>query len=178
MRRSSDIIQSIATLIHIFFSHLHICNFFFFLLSDSNNARRRKYSRQRNYIIKTSKCPLNLGKNIPITWYTYYWYSTTEVMLLNIHLFPSCVLSSFRWISPASSWLTKKVKFLFSWAFFQVIFLPMIPFFLPVVHMALMGSVYSTVIMSLERYLRLCKVKVSRSCLNVKYIHIWKMLSI
>ena len=43
---------------------------------------------------------------------------------------------------------------------FQAIFLPMVPFFLPLVHMALMGSVYSTIIMSLERYLRLCKVKV------------------
>ena len=67
--------------------------------------------------------------------------------------------------------LQKKVKSPF-FTFFQVIFLPMIPFFLPVVHMALMGSVYSTVIMSLERYLRLCKVKVSRSCLNVKYIFV------
>ena len=39
------------------------------------------------------------------------------------------------------------------------IFLPMVPFFLPVVHMALMGSVYSTIVMSLERYLRLCRVQ-------------------
>ena len=42
----------------------------------------------------------------------------------------------------------------------QTIFLPAIPFFLPLVHMALMGSVYSTIIMSLERYMRLCRVQV------------------
>ena len=47
----------------------------------------------------------------------------------------------------------------------KTIFLPMVPFFLPVVHMALMGSVYSTIVMSLERYLRLCRVQtMSKRC--------------
>ena len=41
----------------------------------------------------------------------------------------------------------------------------MVPFFLPVVHMALMGSVYSTIVMSLERYLRLCRMQnMSKRC--------------
>ena len=47
----------------------------------------------------------------------------------------------------------------------KTIFLPMVPFFLPVVHMALMGSVYSTIVMSLERYLRLCRMQnMSKRC--------------
>ena len=44
---------------------------------------------------------------------------------------------------------------------FQYVFLPTVPFFVPVVHIALMGSVYSTIVMSLERYLRICRVQVS-----------------
>ena len=59
--------------------------------------------------------------------------------------------------------------------FFQAIFLPMVPFFLPLVHMALMGSVYSTVVMSLERYLRLCKVKVSTRLYIDRLAH-WRSL--
>ena len=39
----------------------------------------------------------------------------------------------------------------------------MVPYSLPLVQMALMGSVYSTIIMSLERYLRLCRVQVSNA---------------
>ena len=43
---------------------------------------------------------------------------------------------------------------------FQDIFLPSVPFMVPLVHIALMGSVYSTIAMSLERYLRLCRVQI------------------
>ena len=38
----------------------------------------------------------------------------------------------------------------------------------PLVHIALMGSVYSTIAMSLERYLRLCRVQImSKKMFNV-----------
>ena len=43
---------------------------------------------------------------------------------------------------------------------FQKIFLPSVPYMVPLVHIALMGSVYSTIAMSLERYLRLCRVQI------------------
>lgn len=39
-------------------------------------------------------------------------------------------------------------------------FLPTVPFVLPLVQMSIMASVYSTVVMSLERYLRICKFQI------------------
>lgn len=42
---------------------------------------------------------------------------------------------------------------------FQWVFLPTVPYVLPVVQMSLMSSVYSTVIISMERYVRICRVR-------------------
>ncbi|XP_059095876.1 uncharacterized protein LOC131890532 [Tigriopus californicus] len=44
--------------------------------------------------------------------------------------------------------------------FAHLVFLPSVSFVLPLVQMSLMGSVYSTVVMSLERYLRLCRIQI------------------
>ena len=56
---------------------------------------------------------------------------------------------------------------------FQRVFLPTVPYVLPLVQMALMSSVYCTVVLSLERYLRLCKVQAMSKKVNVEIRKIW-----